>query len=440
MPASTKPRSRDAEDPIIPADTLGSSNAPSFGLIAVYAVLSAVGLATALFVGWYISVHLHEFQNQGVVDKAYYLLLLILGLAAAAFLFGAMRSTATLQGKHLGVAFDIGGPAAGALLVVVGGFWLTKPPPTFDLTVRLSGPVRSDISDTWIEIDLGERYDRISPDQLGNAIDKQLREDLKQKEVRLKLDSKQYRLSEPNKIYTMPTDNVLRVSVERIPLALPGTDHILIWWSGDGLNARIGEIAATSNGVFGYAEGIDGRAFNFSGDGFLQASASNLPAGSKDRTIELWFLLSSLPEEFKKQMTFLCYGAVAKDYEEICLLYSKEFGVAVSNYGQGNSCGETSANKWHHLAVTIYSSQTTTYLDGNRCSKFPWTLNTASNSTLFIGGLPDSKIRELEARGIAAGNFIGRIQDVKIYDTALGSEAIAAIFNERKDKYPDLLK
>ena len=336
MRSRTEPPGRVTEHANIPTKDRASLDAPSFALIAVYAALSAGGLATALFVGWYISVHLRELQE--VIPQAYCILLLILGLAAAAFLFGAMRSTATVQGRQLGIAFDVGGPAAGALLVIVGGFWLTRAPPTFDLTVRLSGPeVRSDIANSWIVVDLGQLHPRISPDQQGDATQKQVGENHRHDPVRLQLESKQYRLSNPNKTYTIPSDNVLRVDVERIPPALPGSDHILFWWAGDGPKPRIGDITADSSGAVGYAEGIDGRAFDFSGTGFLEAAASKLPIGSKDRTIELWFLPTSLPQDLRKQMIFLCYGAIAKDSEQICLLYSKEFGIGASNFGQGNT-------------------------------------------------------------------------------------------------------
>src|SRR6516165_5476031 len=82
----------------IPLSDHTSLNSPSLALIALYAALSAGGLATALFVGWYISVHLRELQE--VIPQACYILLLILGLAAAAFLFGVMRSTAILVAQE----------------------------------------------------------------------------------------------------------------------------------------------------------------------------------------------------------------------------------------------------------------------------------------------------------------------------------------------------
>jgi len=102
---------------------------------AGYAVLSLLSFLVALIAGWWIVT---QPDILGVrFDRAYYVLLTILGVAAALMLFGAMRSTATVQGKHLGVAFDVGGPAALALLVVAGGFWLTQSPSSFNAKFRL---------------------------------------------------------------------------------------------------------------------------------------------------------------------------------------------------------------------------------------------------------------------------------------------------------------
>jgi hypothetical protein len=105
------------------------------GVVIAYAFLSILSLAIALGTGWWIAT---QSDVLGVhFDRAYYVLLAILGMAAALMLFGAMRSTANVQGKHLGVAFDVGGPAALFVLVVAGGFLLTQPSPSFNAKIRL---------------------------------------------------------------------------------------------------------------------------------------------------------------------------------------------------------------------------------------------------------------------------------------------------------------
>ena len=75
----------------------------------------------------------------GLTGNFYYLILLLLGLTAAAFLFGAMRSYARYRGRQLGGALELGGPVVGCAFVVIGGLALVKNPTTFPLTVYVHG-------------------------------------------------------------------------------------------------------------------------------------------------------------------------------------------------------------------------------------------------------------------------------------------------------------
>jgi hypothetical protein len=65
--------------------------------------------------------------------------LLPLGLAAAGFLFGVLRSYASYRGKHLGGVLELGGPIIAAAMVVIGGFVLVPSPATFPITVYVHG-------------------------------------------------------------------------------------------------------------------------------------------------------------------------------------------------------------------------------------------------------------------------------------------------------------
>jgi hypothetical protein len=75
----------------------------------------------------------------GLSGRVYYLVLLPLGLSAAAFLFGSLRSYAVFTGKHMGGAIELGGPVVGFALTVAGGFFLAPDPSTFPLTVFVHG-------------------------------------------------------------------------------------------------------------------------------------------------------------------------------------------------------------------------------------------------------------------------------------------------------------
>ena len=93
-------------------------NAVLYGLISLISFgCGAVVLALLL---WKADV----LTRLGLVGKVYYVALLPLGLCAAGFLFGAMRSFAGYKGEHLGGVLELGGPVVAFVLVVGGGFFL----------------------------------------------------------------------------------------------------------------------------------------------------------------------------------------------------------------------------------------------------------------------------------------------------------------------------
>jgi hypothetical protein len=77
----------------------------------------------------------------GLTGKLFYLVLIPMGLAAAGFLFGVLRSVAIYRGHSFGGTVEMSGPILAAALVVWGGFAL--PPPedgVFSMTVFVHGP------------------------------------------------------------------------------------------------------------------------------------------------------------------------------------------------------------------------------------------------------------------------------------------------------------
>jgi hypothetical protein len=69
----------------------------------------------------------------------YFMILIPLGLTAAAFLFGAMRSHAAYRGESSYGTLELGGPVVVLALVVLGGLMANRAE-TFALTVRVHGP------------------------------------------------------------------------------------------------------------------------------------------------------------------------------------------------------------------------------------------------------------------------------------------------------------
>lgn len=81
-------------------------------------------------------------QRIRIPNGLYFIILIPLGLTAAAFLFGAMRSHATYKGTSTFGTLELGGPVVVLGLIVVGGMFANRTE-AFALTVRVHGPAGS---------------------------------------------------------------------------------------------------------------------------------------------------------------------------------------------------------------------------------------------------------------------------------------------------------
>lgn len=128
--------------------------------------LSTLGWAAVAFVALLVAIGLLIFYiyqvphliESGTQNQVFYLLLIPWALAAAAFLFGAMKSYAHYTYKKMGNVLELGGPVVLFCLVLLGGFKLVPAAAdTFDLTVRAhsaddSAPM---INSGQVTLDLG---------------------------------------------------------------------------------------------------------------------------------------------------------------------------------------------------------------------------------------------------------------------------------------------
>ena len=113
----------------------GSNGAIPIRHIVSYAVLSLGCLLIGLLCMFVILSESEWLVRFGLVGRFFYVALLPLGLAAGGFLFGAMRSYASYDGKALGGKLQLRGPAVVAAMVVIGGFWLPQPDESFPVVV-----------------------------------------------------------------------------------------------------------------------------------------------------------------------------------------------------------------------------------------------------------------------------------------------------------------
>lgn len=107
--------------------------------VKLFALISLGCFLAGLVLVWVLIVKAELLVRLGLVGKLYYLVLLPLGLAAAGFLFGVLRSFAAFRGKVLNGVLRLGGPVVAFGLVVLGGFWLAPSPTPFSVTVFVHG-------------------------------------------------------------------------------------------------------------------------------------------------------------------------------------------------------------------------------------------------------------------------------------------------------------
>lgn len=104
--------------------------------VVLYAVIALGALAVGLIYLLVLIRYGEEFARLDLLGGLYFIVLIPIALGAAGFLFGCLRSYARYKGHILGGAFELGGPAALAALVVAGGVQSKPVPSSFDLVVR----------------------------------------------------------------------------------------------------------------------------------------------------------------------------------------------------------------------------------------------------------------------------------------------------------------
>src|SRR5262245_22266937 len=106
-----------------------------------YAIFSAISFFSGMIILALILWKAEMLAALGLTGNLFYVLLIPMGLAAACFLLGVLRSVAIYTGKSFGFTITLGGPVVAAALVVWGGFKLPPPPlTTFEVTVFVQGP------------------------------------------------------------------------------------------------------------------------------------------------------------------------------------------------------------------------------------------------------------------------------------------------------------
>jgi hypothetical protein len=178
--------------------------------------VSGACLLLSLLIGWYIVFESDLLIRNDIFDPAYYVLLAVLGLSVAGFLFGVMRSYATFTGQRFGGLLEMGGPAVGAFLTIAGGISVMPTQSQFDMTVRFQGAggLKGVPTSGFVIVDIEGRRDREPIDGYGQASIKAIPARLQNKKFSIfSLEALGFRLQDGSSLYSVEPGGVINVPV-----------------------------------------------------------------------------------------------------------------------------------------------------------------------------------------------------------------------------------
>jgi hypothetical protein len=192
---------------------------------------------------------------------------------------------------------------------------------------------------------------------------------------------------------------------------------LISYWAGEGnANDSAGPNSGTLiNGVT-FEPGVIGQAFHFDGTSYVQAGTTGLPAGSSDRTLDVFFKVDA----FATSESFLAgYGTFGTSNSTYQLGTLQDGSVYFSQWGDAIFGPSVQAGTWHNLGVTNVGALATLYLDGTAVASKDMNINTASDSTFYIGRIPGRRGNKRQIHGF--------VDEVKFFDSALSSDQMRGL-------------
>jgi hypothetical protein len=184
----------------LPPSIEDASNGERWKEIVLYALISLISFLCGAGVLGLLVWKAELLSRLGLTGNLFYIVLLPMGLAAAGFLFGVVRSYARYSGKQLGGMLELGGPIVAFLLVLILGFVLVKPLTTFPLTVYVHGAggpqdvVLRNSGDVLLDLAGDRRREPIGAD--GQAYFPAIPTNFQGQEVPISVDSDTFEVSE----------------------------------------------------------------------------------------------------------------------------------------------------------------------------------------------------------------------------------------------------
>lgn len=214
----------------------------------------------------------------------------------------------------------------------------------------------------------------------------------------------------------------------------PPPEGIIHWWQADGnaddhLGGPAGTLGSTT-----FVAGHRNQAFNFDGSTFVDLPTDAPTLALRTGSLSLWFQIQDLSQQAflfsvaQIGAAFPSGGQWTLDYNQnghqLRATCSSNGQVLLSSNTPANSVND---NNWHHVVVVANNTATLrVYIDGVQ-------LQLSSNAGRFFGHAANTNNMKIGALRSNTLNTAGRkaVDEVQIYNRALSTTEVQAIFNAR---------
>ena len=228
----------------------------------------------------------------------------------------------------------------------------------------------------------------------------------------------------------LPVASVRRIAVSVLRAAAKPIDGLVALWSAEGnADDSVGNRHGQLQNQAGYAPGKIGQAFAFHSVGDqMTAPATDLPAGTSDRTINCWVYIDSFNND--EEEFIVSYGT--RDRGQIfALCVANGRRLAFTQWGDALWGPVLEANRWYNIAVTSAGSSVKLYVNGVSVATGAYNFNTPANGQIVIGKKNQSPYPPEQ--------FFGLIDEVAVYNRALSDDEIRSIAEDAAPAKPAAL-
>ena len=196
----------------------------------------------------------------------------------------------------------------------------------------------------------------------------------------------------------------------------PKSDHILVDSSGNG-NEVILDGPTQVEGRKNFVGEITGKALSFDSSGeSITVPDPGLPSTTSPRSVSVLAKSSSSVASWKG---ILGWGAGTNTNSFIVGMYAPR-NIAVMGWNSTVLSGvQMTDNEYFHIVATFNGTETSIFINGSHIVTSAHSLSTTSGTDLIIGNGPG---------GSAANDFIGDIDELKIFDRVLSLEEVKALY------------